>query len=129
MKIRLIALTIALLLGITSFAQEIEINKTNLCKKWKLEKYEMFWIDYDLDPKEINDYILFKADNKFEGIDEGKQSRGDWELEEKDKKKYIVMSDGEGEIRLLVEELEKDHMVLIVDHEELFDLEIHFNAI
>lgn len=128
MKIKALTTILFVLISLVGLAQKVEINKVNLCKKWNLEKYEFFWIDYDPENNEKNDYIRFNTSNKYESVDEGKFGTGGWKLQKEDKETYIVMSSDEGELRLLVDELDKDKLVVVVDHEELFDLKIHFKA-
>lgn len=129
MKQKLLFTFIFSVFSLISLAQVNEVLKAKLCKKWNLTGYEFLWMDYDPEPNEKNDYILFKESMKFESIDEGIYSTGEWKLTKKDGDDYIIMSNVEGEIGMKIEKITNNHLILIIDHEELFDLEIHFKAI
>lgn len=116
------------LINILFVVQQSQVTITNLSKNWKLDKYEIFWIDYDPEENEKNDYLNLKPDFTYESIDEGEYGVGTWSLTAEGKDHFLNLKSEEGEIRMLVDELEVNHMVLIIDHEELFDLEIHFRT-
>lgn len=117
---------LALAFSCIAYGQKLEPNKTNLCKRWNLEKYEVFWIDYEPEAKEKNDYLLLKRDFTFESIDEGEYGVGTWDIKVNKEKQYLVLRNNEGEINMIIEELKKDKLVVVIDDEELIDLEIHF---
>lgn len=123
---RIFITCIVIILTVSVFAQKVPITKTNLCKKWKLEKYEIFFIDYDVEPNEKNDYINLKSNMTFESIDEGKYGTGTWLFINTKDERVLILKSEEGEIRLLIKELRKDRLVLIIDDDELIDLKIHF---
>lgn len=126
---KLTLLLVAITFSLTAFTQKLEPNKTNLCKRWDLEKYEVFWIDYKPEANEKNDYLLLKRDFTYESIDEGEYGIGTWDIKITSENQYLVLRNEEGEINMIIEELKKDKLVVVIDDEELIDLEIHFKAV
>ncbi len=126
MKNRFISLLIVALFTFPTFGQKVPVTKSNLCKKWELEKYEILFIDYDIDPNEKNDYIHLKSNMTYESIDEGKYGTGTWSFINTKDECVLILKSKEGEVRLFIKELRKDHLVLVIDDTELIDLKIHF---
>ena len=116
----------ALLIASVAFSQKKEITAENLCKKWMLEKYSVLWTDYEPEASEKHDYILLHPDMSYESVDEGIYGKGTWGYSKKGK--YLLMKNNEGMLKLFIQELGNDKLVLIIDDKELFDLEIHFKA-
>lgn len=112
----------------TSFCKNVEINMVNLSKKWMLEKYQAFWIDYDVEPNEINDFIHLKPTKRYNSVDQGKPGSGTWRIHHKNDEYYLILQEEKGELQLIIKELEKDKLVLVIDDEELIDLKICFVA-
>lgn len=128
MKKEILITLFAMLICASTIGQNVDVNKQNLCKKWNLEKYEIFWIDYDPEEIEKNDYINLKSDMTYESIDEGVYGTGTWDFITGRKDDYLVLKDEKEEIKLIIDDLEKDKLVLLIDDEELIDVEIHFKA-
>jgi hypothetical protein len=126
MKRIFISVSIITIITVSVFGQKVPVTKTNLCKKWKLEKYEIFFIDYDIEPNEKNDYLYLKSNMTFESIDEGEFGTGTWSFINNKNERVLILNGKEGEIRLFIKELQKDRLILIIDDEELIDLKIHF---
>jgi len=110
-------------LTVNGFSQTL--NKKTLCKKWYLEKYEIMCIDYEPEEKEKNDYILLKSDMTYVSVDEGVKSTGKWTYN--DTKNYFTMYDKKGEgLKIIVDELKSNKMVLNIDIKELDRVDIHY---
>ena len=125
MKKTILTLTILATFAIASFSQTL--NKNSLCKKWYLEKYEIFWIDYEPEANEKNDYILLKSDMTYISVDEGKKASGKWSFNST--KKYFTLYNKKGKgLKFFVDDLETNKMVLVVDIEELKDVDIHYKT-
>ncbi len=125
MKKLIFTLVIFIVYTSTSFSQDL--NKKTLCKKWYLEKYEIMWVDYDLEEKEKNDYILLKSDMTYENVDEGNLSTGTWSFS--DLKNYFILHEKDGHLKFFVDKLENDEMVLNVDIKEMEGIDIHFKTV
>lgn len=126
MKKGILLLAFVAILSSLAYAQKVPVTKSNLSKMWKLEKYEVLWIDYDLEDNEKNDYMHLKPDMTFESVDEGEYGTGKWKLVTENKEQYLVLMGTQGELRLIIDELRTDRLVLVIDDEEFIDLEIHF---
>jgi hypothetical protein len=119
-------LVVAVFMSIIFSATAQNLSKSRLCKKWYLSHYEHFWIDYEPETNEANDYIQFKPDMTYESVDEGKKTTGRWSFNAKEK--YILMYDGKGNhIKLLVEDLDEKEFVFEIDDKELQGVEIHYS--
>ena len=123
MKKIILTLTILTAFVVAGFSQTL--NKNMLCKKWYLEKYEIFWIDYEPEEKEKNDYIHLKSDMTYISIDEGEFSTGKWTYNAA--KKHFILFDDKGEgLKFIVDELKDSVMTVNVDIEEMDGVDIHF---
>ncbi|MCD4664217.1 MAG: hypothetical protein K8R68_03030 [Bacteroidales bacterium] len=123
-KIVISSILLILLLG-SGYSQNL--NKNTLCKKWYLEKYEIMWIDYEPEEKEKNDYILLKSDMTYISVDEGVKSNGKWEYN--DDKDYFIMYNHKDEgLKIFVDELKANKMVLNIDIKEMEGVDIHYTT-
>lgn len=95
-----------LLAAFTAFSQ----SKTEmLTKKWKITAYETFGVKEDLKDNQKKDYLEFKADKTFIGIENGVEVSGTWQVEKtnvylfttnaktKEKRNYKIYSVSEKE--------------------------------
>lgn len=123
MKKRLILIVALAFWAISGISQTL--SKTTLCKKWHLEKYEIYWIDYAPDDNEKNDYIWLKTDMSYESIDEGEYSEGKWAYSDSDN--YFILYDESDEgLKFFVQELTSGRMIVRAGIEEMDDVDIHF---
>ena len=123
-----IILTAVLLpfLYMSGFSQTL--NKETLCKKWFLEKYEVMWIDYKPEEKEKNDYILLKTDMTYVSVDEGTKTFGKWTFNTEEN--YFTMFNDKGEgIKIVIDKLSINKMVLNIDIKEMDGVDIHYTTI
>ncbi len=121
-KLVLTAVTIVLV-SFTGFSQKL--NKETLCKKWHLEKYEIIWVDYEPEEKEKNDYFLLKNDMTYVSVDEGVRSTGKWTYN--DDKDFFTLFNKEGEgLKIKVDRLSTDKMVVNLDIKEMKGVDIHY---
>lgn len=121
------AFLISGLMLLLSFAPPKNISKDALCKKWHLEKYEIFWVDYEPEEKERNDYIWLKEDLTYQSIDEGKLTKGKWSFNPKKKTFTLLNQKGEG-IDFKIEKLTANKLVVEMDDKEMEDVDIHFTT-
>ncbi|MCI5057767.1 MAG: lipocalin family protein [Flavobacteriales bacterium] len=111
----------------SGFSAHNDINKNLLFKKWYLEKYEAFWLDFAPEPHEVNDYLNLKPDFTYESVDEGKFSKGKWTLTQNEKS--ITLYDSKGEsITFNIIVLTEDHLELVAQVDELVNVSIHFSS-
>ena len=128
-----ILLASAMILGacLTVVAQEVEISKNNLSKKWMLEKYSVFGFTEKPSDNEKSDYIFLKSDNTFSSVSEGKYEEGKWELDTKNSCITLRKENEEGVLLLIIEELKAHKLVLYIydpnDNEAEY-LKIHFKS-
>jgi len=104
-----------------------EIDMSLLLHKWKLDHYEIFSKEYDLEENEKGDYIHFKADKTYTSVSEGKFEKGNYKIVSKS---IFLTSDQEkGELKLTVKKLTKDLLKVVIDDPKDSDakyLSIHF---
>ncbi len=122
-----IAALIGVLILLMSFTSQDPISKSSLSKKWNLEKYKVFWVDYEPEEEEKNDYIWLKQDMTFQSLDKGKPSNGKWSLNVEKKTFTLFNEKGEG-IDFKVEKLTSNKLIVVMDIEEMENLSIHFKA-
>jgi len=123
MKKIILTFVILTFLTVSGFSQNL--NKETLCKKWYLEKYKVMRVDYEPEEKEKNDYILLKSDMTYVSVNEGVKSSGKWSY--KDDKNYFTMYNKKGEgLKILVDELKANKMVLNIDIKEMDGVDIHY---
>jgi len=118
---------ISLMLFASTFAFSQDLNKNALCKKWYLEKYEFFWIDYSPDDNEKNDYILLKDDMTYQSIDEGEFSQGKWSYNNTEKY-FIIYDKNNQELKFMVSELTTKSLVVTADIEDMEYVNIYFKT-
>ena len=112
-------------LTIAGFSQNL--NKKTLCKKWYLEKYEVMWVDYEPKEKEKNDYIHLKSDMSYVSVEEGVKSSGKWTYNAS--KKHFTMFDKKGTgLKINVDELKANKMILNIEIKELEGLDVHYTT-
>jgi len=103
------------------------LNKETLSKKWYLEKYKVMWVDYEPEEKEKNDYILLKNDMTYVSVDEGIKTSGKWTFN--DKKNYFTMfNDKRDGIKIIVDKLSLNKMVLNIDAKEMKGVDIQYTT-
>lgn len=125
MKKILLTAVLLTLLHTSGFSQTL--NTETLCKKWYLEKYEVMWVDYEPEEKEKNDYMLLKSDMTYVGLDEGVKTSGKWTFNTE--KNYFTMFNGKGEgVKIVVDELSMNKMVLNIDIKEMDGVDIHYTT-
>ncbi len=122
-----IVILIGILILLMSFTSPQSISKSSLSKKWYLEKYEIFWVDYEPEEEEKNDYIWLKKDMTYQSMDKGKLSNGKWSLNVKKKTFTLFNKKGEG-IAFKIEKLTTKKLVVVMDVEEMKKVKIHFKA-
>ncbi len=123
MKKTILTLTALTIFTIVGFSQNL--NKNTLCEKWYLEKYEVYWIDYEPEKHEKNDYIHLKNDLTYISVDEGEITTGRWNYF--DKQKYIVFYNNKGEsLKFFVSTLNSNSMAGRYDIEEIEDVKVHY---
>ncbi len=121
-------ITIAVLLfliSITGFSQTL--NKETLCKKWHIEKYEFMWVDYEPDENEKNDYIHLKTDMTYISVDESVETTGKWTYNNDEKFFTMYNQKGEG-LKIIVEKISANKMVVNIDIKEMDGLDIHYTT-
>lgn len=122
----------ALLISSISFSTEAQSNGftvQNLSKKWKLEKYKVFYFSEQPTEKEKNDYIHLKPDMTFSSISEGVYEEGSWQLDAKKSRIFLAKEKEEKELIFIVNDLSENELVLIIDDpndEDAQYLKIHF---
>ena len=52
-----------------------------LCHTWRLDKYVIYWISYDPEANEQNDYLELRRDMSYRTVDEGEFSEGRWSVD------------------------------------------------
>jgi hypothetical protein len=123
MKKILLTSVLITFLHISGFSQTV--NKETLCKKWYLEKYQVLWVDYELDEKEKNDYILLKTDMTYVSVDEGIKTSGKWTFNTE--KNYFTMFNNKRDgIKITVDKLSINKMVLNIEIKEMDGVDIHY---
>ena len=125
MKKILLTAVILPLFYMSGFSQTL--NKETLCKKWYLEKYEVMWVDYETEENEENDYMLLKSDMTYESVDEGTKTSGKWTFDSEENYFTMYNSKGDG-IKITVEELSLNRMVLNIDIKEMDGVDIHYTT-
>ncbi len=121
------AVLIGVLMLLMSFTSQDPISKSSLSKKWYLEKYKVFGINYKPDKEEEHDYIWLKKDMTYQSLDKGKPSNGKWSLNVEKKTFTLFNEKGEG-IDFKVEKLTSNKLIVVMDIEEMENLSIHFKA-
>ncbi|TXE15331.1 hypothetical protein ES692_17165 [Psychroserpens burtonensis] len=125
MKKILLTPVLLIFLHISGFSQTV--NKETLSKKWYLEKYEVMWVDYQPDEKEKKDYILLKSDMTYVSVDEGTKTVGKWTFNTE--KNYFTMYNNKGDgIKVIVDKLSVNRMVLNIDIKEMDGVDIHYTT-
>ncbi len=123
---RSISITV-LIVSVLFSASAQNLNKSSICKKWYMSHYEYYWIDFEPEANEKNDYILFNTNLTYESVDEGKKSTGKWSFNAKENN--ILMYDEKGEhLKLLVKDLDEDKFVFEIDIEEMKGVKIHYSS-
>ena len=121
-------LILSLALFTNAASTDRPLTVENLSQKWALEKYRVFYFSEDPADNERNDYIEFRNDGTFASISEGEFSKGNWTLNQDEKR--ISMTDGtSGALVFIIEKLTRNKLVLIIDDpsdEDAQYLEIHF---
>jgi hypothetical protein len=125
MKKLLLTTVILPLFYMSGFSQTL--NKETLCKKWYLEKHEVIWVDYETEENEKTDYMLLKSGMTYERVDEGTKTSGKWIFNSE--KNYFTMYNNKGDdIKITIDELLINSMVLNIDIKEMDGLDIHYTT-
>lgn len=92
-----------------------KINVQNLSKKWELDYYKFYFFSEDPAEEEKNDYIHLKSDMTYSSISEGEYDAGKWRLDIAQKRIFLSNNNEEGELRLIIDDLSANQLVLIID--------------
>ena len=125
MKKTFLISVVFLLISLAGFSQTL--NKKTLCKKWYLEKYEIMWVDYEPEAKEKNDYILLKTDMTYVSVDEGVLTTGSWTFNN-DEKFFTLYNQSKEGLKIVVDELSINKLVLNLAIKEMKGVDIHYTA-
>ncbi|MFY0674036.1 MAG: hypothetical protein JXQ87_11550 [Bacteroidia bacterium] len=118
-------LVVSLVFLFSSFSFQNELDKNLLCQKWHLKNYEAFWMDFEPEPNEMNDYLHLKPDFTYESVDEGIKEQGKWKMSESENCFELFDEKGES-LKFEVKELNIKHLEVVADVDELIDVSIHF---
>ncbi|MFT7377885.1 MAG: hypothetical protein ACI88Z_001720 [Sphingobacteriales bacterium] len=108
---------------------DFNITVQNLSKKWKLDKYKVYFFSEAPAENEKKDYIYLKSDLTFDSISEGEFEAGNWRLDAKNKRIHLSKKNEAGDVVFIIDELKLESLVLIIDDPSDSDaqyLKIHF---
>lgn len=119
--------------GISSFEQAPKNSTSSeklLCKKWMLDKYQVFGSDYAPEKEEKGDYIHFFPDHTFKGLESGKIDQGTWRMNTQNN--TITLSAKKGQHLLEIKSLTEAQLIVVIDDADDSDakyLDIVFKAV
>lgn len=93
-------------------------TKLDFCKKWNLVGYVYWGITYPPEESEKNDYLNFKENGTFVGVDEGKSENGTWKWDLKNKKLILFYSKSSKPVVFEIIKVTHNELILLLKDKE-----------